>query len=1083
MSRSESNKHKSSRSGSFLDGMFSRPKNKGSGGVKAGVGTLGPSGDSNLIRQNSEMDLQDIMDEQELLLEKLKPEELNQKFEDMLNDMNLSDEKKEPLRRQPLANKKKMLLMHYKGMVTSCENKNKFDKPLEYIQYLGQAELSVNKLYACVESLRIALTNNPLSWVNEFGINGLKSLLSILNVCYRNDSRYDRVQYECVRCIRAIMNNTVGLKQMFGQKEALTIVARSLDPSKQSVMLEAVKVLAAVCLIPPEGHDKAIKAITMAGEMKGKERFEPVIQGLMHKNEPLRTACLQLINAIVATPDDLEFRLHLRNEIMRVGLYDMLDQLKEEASDDVSVQLKVFIEHKDDDYDEFIQRFDNVRLEIDDVNDCFETVRNMVMDSSCEPYLLSILQHLLFIRDDQYVRLAYYKLLEECVSQIVLHRGGCDPDFRSSRRFQLDVQPLVDKLAEQSKTEEDRRVEELNLRLDEAIMLRQEAEAQLVQAQKTLEDFTSGKPMEKNRLEEVKAQVAAGIPTGPKGGGPPPPPPPPGGMGPPPPPMPGGGGPPPPPMPGMGGPPPPPMPGMGPPPPPLPGMGPPPPPGGPLLMKPADVLPHYLKPKKKWEVGPIKRANWKTINAQKLSEKSFWVKLKEEELASPDILSGLAQKFSSKPANKKSDDNVDKCGTLKRVKALKILDSKAAQNLSILLGGSLKHYKYEQVKLAILRCDTNILSGNVLEQLISYLPPPDQLQRLKELSSDYANLTEAEQFAVTIAEIKRLLPRLKSMHFKQHFVEMYGDTHKNIIYGKQACEEVKQSKKLAKILELILLMGNYMNSGSRNGGAFGFEINFLTKLSSTKDIENKSTLLHYLVDTIENKFPECLKFSDELLHVDRAARVSTDVIQNAIRQMENNIKNLETDIQNCKLATSTSEEDQFLSTMEPFAKEVRSKVTLLSNMFKNMMTLYSDLAEFFTFDKTIYPLEEFFTDIKTFKDAFYQAWQDNTKIREAEEKSIRVREAREKAESEKKDKAARKKALIDMTTDQTQQGVMDSLLEALQTGSAFNREQRRKRNNDRPVGAERRAQLNRSRSRNGIVITRELGNEVLIGNA
>lgn len=39
----------------------------------------------------------------------------------------------------------------------------------------------------------------------------------------------------------------------------------------------------------------------------------------------LQIACLQLINAIVATPDDLEFRLHLRNEIMRVGLMDILD--------------------------------------------------------------------------------------------------------------------------------------------------------------------------------------------------------------------------------------------------------------------------------------------------------------------------------------------------------------------------------------------------------------------------------------------------------------------------------------------------------------------------------------------------------------------------------------------------------------------------------------------------------------------------------------------------------------------------------------------------------------------------------------
>ena len=43
------------------------------------------------------------------------------------------------------------------------------------------------------------------------------------------------------------------------------------------------------------------------------------------------------------------------------------------------------------------------------------------------------------------------------------------------------------------------------------------------------------------------------------------------------------------------------------------------------------------------------------IVPQKLSEKSFWVKVQEEKLASPDILNGLAQKFSSKPPAKKVD--------------------------------------------------------------------------------------------------------------------------------------------------------------------------------------------------------------------------------------------------------------------------------------------------------------------------------------------------------------------------------------------------------------------------------------------
>lgn len=76
-----------------------------------------------------------------------------------------------------------------------------------------------------------------------------------------------------------------------------------------------------------------------------------------------------------------------------------------------------------------------------------------------------------------------------------------------------------------------------------------------------------------------------------------------------------------------------------------------------------DVLPHGLQPKRKWELESgvaLKRANWKTIIPQKMSEKSFWVKVREETLASPDILTGLAQKFSSKPAVKKTEDSVDR---------------------------------------------------------------------------------------------------------------------------------------------------------------------------------------------------------------------------------------------------------------------------------------------------------------------------------------------------------------------------------------------------------------------------------------
>ncbi|XP_076391852.1 diaphanous related formin 1 isoform X2 [Megachile rotundata] len=1074
-------------SAGFLDTWFGRPKKSGrGGGVRSG------SGNNTIPRPHSGDDFNEI-EQQRCIIERMDKETMNDKFEEMLANMNLTEEKKEPLRQQSETKKKEMLVLHYKGSIQ--ENRSKFDKPADYIQYLAQPDLSVNKIYNCVESLRIALTNNPLSWVQEFGTKGLKQVLATLNECYRNafiyydsDNRYERIQYECIRCLKAIMNNTVGIKEMLAHQEALTIVARSLEPTKPSVMSEAVKLLGAVCLISSDSHKKVLDAITMNGEFKGRERFLPIVQGLMNKkNENLRVECLQLINSIISSAEELDFRLHLRNEIMRVGLADILETLEKDESEDLARHLKIFSDHKEEDYEEFVQRFDHVRLELDDVNDCFEVIKNMVMETSAEPYFLSILQHLLFVRDDALVRPAYYKLIEECVSQIVLHRSGCDPDFSATKRFQIDVQPLIDTLVEKSRAEEERRLVEVSQKLEEAIARKQEAEAKLQHAENKIRELEQGSG--RSGSGNVKGGTSAPIMSGSGPPPPPPPPPPPGGAS-----LPMGGGPPPPPpppLPGMGGPRPPPMPGsMGPPPPPMPGMGgprpPPPIPGGPMpppMMfgtpagPAAQPLPYGLKPKKKWEVdAPLKRANWKAILPHKLTEKSFWTKVQEDRLASPEILDGLAQRFASKPTGKKVDDVVDKSASTKKVKDLKVLDGKAAQNILILLSGTLKHASYEEVKSGLLKCEGAVISDNILQGLIQYLPPPDQLSKLQAYKDQYDDLTEAEQFCVTISTIKRLLPRLRSLSFMLRYEELVQDVKPDIVAGTAACEEVKGSKKFAKILELILLLGNYMNSGSKNGQAFGFEISFLTKLTSTKDIDNKQTLMHYLVDTIERKFPECLSFSEELSHVDRASRVSLENVQRTLRQMDSNIRNLEQDLSNAKIPQS--EEDRFVEVMGPFAKKARESYEVMQNMFKNMETLYSEISEFFSFDKQKYTIEEFFGDIKTFKDDFVQAQREIIKLREGEEKQRRAREAREKAEAEKAARAARKRALVDMNAHETQEGVMDSLMEALQTGSAFSRPDQRRKRQTRAAGAERRAQLNRSRSRTGLVGTGLLGREL-----
>ncbi|XP_055958630.1 protein diaphanous homolog 2-like [Patella vulgata] len=992
--------------------------------------------------------------------------DINEKFEKLLDDMNLTEEKKAPLRQRDVKLKRSMLSMHYKGATKPDK-----ETPQEFIQELQNADLKGDKRLRVLESLRVSLTSNPVSWVQEFGEKGFNGILRNLTYCC--DSKAERRStYECVRCLKAFMNNKFGLLQILNHEEALIILARTIDPSDPATMLEAVRILAALCLVPPNGQEKSLEGITVCGEIRSQDRFIPIIMGLgMSDNLPMQVACMQLVNAIVSTPEDLDFRLHLRNEFMRTGLNQLLTQLEKSIDSELKTHVNIFNEHKEEDHEEFSHRYDNIRLELDDPEACFKIIINTVGNTVAEPYFLSILQHLLSIRDDTYSRPQYYKLIEECVTQIVLHRNGVDPDFKT-QRFEIDVEPLLSNLTEKFEDSE-LTGGGLSAKLESALTSKQEAEAKTTGLEEKLKQLEQENTQLKQKLNDgigavVSSAISKGVPGAPPGpgGGPPPPPPPPGPGGgpppPPPPPPPGGGPPPPPPPPGMGGPPPPP--GV-PRPPGMPGI--PGPPG--IPSPPTNVLPFGMTMKKKYSTNTqTKRLNWNKVNVRNLDEEALWVKLNEEELETEALLKGLESNFAVKAAPVKEIDGVEVKKQGRKVKELKVLDGKMGQNLSIFLG-SIK-VPYAEIKRRILAMDEENLSAQVIDQLIKFMPSPEEMNKIAALKDDYNDLAEAEQFCLTMSSIKRLTPRLKSMLFKMGFAEAVADIKPDLVAATEACEEVLNSKKFAKLMELVLLVGNYLNAGSRNAQTVGFDISFLTKLNNTKSQDGKTTLLNFLAEIVEDKYPDIAGFIDELSYTDKAARVSDEQLTKNLKAMETQLKQLEIDLKN--MNKQQMEGDQFANVMNKFVTTARDQYEVLNNMYKKVDTLFTKLSKYLTFDNKKYSLEEFFTDLKTFKECYVAAQKENIKIRETNEKIRRAQESREKAEREKKDKKARQRALLDMTTDDDQEGVMDNLLEALKTGSAFsvNREKRdNKRKTPRAAGAERRAQLARSRSRQNLL--------------
>ncbi|XP_027043261.1 protein diaphanous homolog 1-like [Pocillopora damicornis] len=958
------------------------------------------------------------MEEEIERIRHLSPEEFNKMFEKMLEDMNLSENLREPIRNREMETKVDMLCSFKRRQMASQKTSHAGPtSPDDYIKELNKSDMSPEHLLKTLQSVRVSLTGRPLSWIQEFGEEGLQCLIKHLrDSCSKEGNIDKRIQHECVRCLKAFMNNKYGLNMMLKSDDGLVLLARSMVPSYPSMMADVVKVVAAVCLVK---HDKALEAITRCGELEKQGRFVKLVEALDDDHTNLKVACVQLINALVSTPDELDFRLHLRNEFVREGLNEPLQELRDLENDDLNVQLDIFEEHRDDDSAEFQQRFTDIKINFEDQNEIIQIITNLIQDTPSEPMFLSILQHLLLIRDDVYARPQYYKLIEECISQIVLHRGGVDPDF-GHKRIDIDVEPLIENLVEKAQYEEAaEKSMQLETKLELETTMRQECEAKLTLTSTNFE--TKIAALEKE-LAEAREQAKRGGPVTvsqsqprtegvappcsrvfmiPSSSSTPPPPPP----------------------------------GMGAPPPPFPGMG----PRMPFGSS-AHVLPPGVAPKKKYKQDvQLKRANWNKINMNNFTENTFWAKTKEEKLEKPGLFDELSKAFAAKggPRKTESGDGMEKkAAAKKKGKDLKIIDPKSAQNLSIFLG-SLK-LAHKEVRKLIMNCDQVVLTESAVNSLLKYLPSPDQMQQLGNMKESFDDLSDPEQFVCLLSGIKKLEQRLNMMLFKRKFPEEMQDIKPNVVNATAACREVKTSPKFCKFLELVLLMGNYMNAGSRNEGSMGFEMNYLTKLSSTKSVDGQLTLVHFLDDTIEKKYPEISGFEKELTHVEQAARVSEEILQKSINSMQGNLKKLEKELETYK--PHNDPEDKFLPVMEGFYKSAKDQIDVLVEMHKNMTTMYKELVEYFCLDTKKTSMEEFFGDIKTFLDCFENAKKDNAKRKEKEEKDRKARERAEK-EKEKKKRAeaekSKRKPVVDINADDDQEGVLDGLMEALNTGSAF----------------------------------------------
>ena len=82
-----------------------------------------------------------------------------------------------------------------------------------------------------------------------------------------------------------------------------------------------------------------------------------------------------------------------------------------------------------------------------------------------------------------------------------------------------------------------------------------------------------------------------------------------------------------------------------------------------------------------------------------------------------------------------------------------------------------------------------------------------------------------------MSQIKGVRKRIRSLIFKCKFPEQQDEIRIDLVAGTQACIDVRNSEKFQKLLEVFLLVGNFLNSGSNSlEGSLGFDMKYLPKV-------------------------------------------------------------------------------------------------------------------------------------------------------------------------------------------------------------------------------------------------------------
>jgi dishevelled associated activator of morphogenesis len=361
-----------------------------------------------------------------------------------------------------------------------------------------------------------------------------------------------------------------------------------------------------------------------------------------------------------------------------------------------------------------------------------------------------------------------------------------------------------------------------------------------------------------------------------------------------------------------------------------------------------------------------RKLHWKPLRNV---ESTIWATLEHEPVSSSltkmTDFSGLKSVFDDTESVSQRKNSLAKIGGPAGNPAnhvVTLLEGKRAQNIGVVVA----RVPIELLTTRLTSLDTDSLSIENLERIKMILPTEEETMIFTQFKGEIGSLRDIEQKVIGLFKLPRLSQRIKFCLVSLQLPATMSEVVSEIELLRKCASQVRQSKKLKKVLHVVLMLGNYLNRGETRG----FSIESLSKLAEFKSSSDPGiTTMHFLAARLLATDSSLTELIEEMPTLREVNRVTPESISQGVLVARNDAESIRNELKvhaNHYSSESIDRMKKFLTFVEP---RIQNLVADWSACEKDLV----ELRKYFGEDPKKISVEDFYGYLRNFCDSLLNA--------------------------------------------------------------------------------------------------------------